>query len=292
MPEVADRCRRDGREDLERCGPDLRPRHRRALEELLAGRTEALGGPLLPCDHGGQDHDGYHSCRHRRGPTCHPHEPEAWRAERRQDLLPVPSFPLVFTGPHAWGESIRQQQQALDGLVLRAAAQALIQLAADPPDVGGLLGGLGGWHPWPRPLASHPPVHGLVPAAGVSADRTEWRPARTSSWVPVHAVSTLVRGRCRDLVRQERPDLTSPEVVWTTGGVVSCTPAVPGTEQVRQDLGRDVHRRALTTSRMLSSEDGHRRCRSQEAQDPRWQPMTLPALECIRRCLPHGLPQG
>jgi hypothetical protein len=156
MPAVADMFRRAGRESLERCGPDLLPSHRRALEDLLACRTEALGGQLLPCDPGGQDHDGYYSCRHRRGPQCHHHETEAWLAERRQDLLPVPSFPLIFTGPHALGASIRHQPQDLDGLVLRAAAQALIKLAADPPDVGGLLGGLGVWHPWTRTLPRQP----------------------------------------------------------------------------------------------------------------------------------------
>lgn len=56
MPEVADMFRRDGREYLERFGPDLLPCHRRAMEDLLACRTEALGGQLLPCDHGGQEH--------------------------------------------------------------------------------------------------------------------------------------------------------------------------------------------------------------------------------------------
>jgi Putative transposase len=82
-------------------------------------------------------------------------------------------------------------------------------------------------------------VHGLVPAGGVSADRTEWRPARTSSWVPVHALAKLFRGLFLDLVRQERPALTLPEVVWTTGWVVSGKPTVQGPEPVLQSLGRD-----------------------------------------------------
>src|SRR6266850_7023390 len=227
MPEVADMGRRDGRESRERCGPDLRPRHRRALAARLACRTEALGGQLWPCEHGGQAHDVYHACRHRRGPTGHHHETAAWRAERRQALVPVPSFHLVFTVPPALGEISRPHPQDLYGIVRRAAAQALITLAADPHAVGGLIGVWCGLHPWTRTLASHPPVHGLVPAGEVSADRTAWRPARTSSLVPVHALSKLVRGLFRDLVRQARPDLTIPEVVWTQGWVVSGTPAGP-----------------------------------------------------------------
>jgi hypothetical protein len=135
-------------------------------------------------------------------------------------------------------------------------------------------------------------VHCLVPAGGVSADRTEWRPARTSSLVPVQALAKRFRGLFLALVRQERPDLTLPEALWTKGGVVYCQPSVQGPAQVLNDLGRYVHRLALTNSRMLSIEDGHVCFRYQDSQDQRWKTMTLPAQEFIRRCLPHVLPQG
>ena len=109
---------------------------------------------------------------------------------------------------------------------------ALIKLAADPHDVGGLIGVWCVLHTWTRTLAYHPHVHGLVPAGGVSADRTEWRPARSSSLVPVQALSKLFRGLFRALVQQERPDLLIPESVWTRGWVVYCKPAVHRTEQI------------------------------------------------------------
>jgi len=165
-----------------------------------------------------------------------------------------------------------------------------MKLAADPHDVGGLLGGLCVLHTWTRTLAYHPHVHGLVPAGGVSADRTAWRSARMSSVGPVHARSQLFRGRLRALGRQARPDLIIPEGVWSQGWVVSCTPTVQGTEQVLNSMDRSVHRIALTKSRMLSLEDGGVCFRDQDAQDQRWQTMTLPAQECIRCFLPHRLP--
>ena len=62
-------------------------------------------------------------------------------------------------------------------ILLRAAARALITLATDPHYVGGLIGVLCVLHTWTRTLAYHPHVHGLVPAGGVSADRTQWRSA-------------------------------------------------------------------------------------------------------------------
>jgi len=186
----------------------------------------------------------------------------------------------------------RRNPQDLYDVWLRAAAQALITLAADPHDVGGLIGVLCVLHPWTRALAYPPHVHGLVPAGGISADRTPWRPARPPDLVPVQALSTLFRGLFRDLVRQERPDLALPESVWTTAWVVYGKPAVQGSDQVLRYLGRYVHRIALTNSRMLAVEDGQVCFRYQDSRPHCWQTMTLPALECIRRFLQHVLPAG
>jgi Transposase zinc-binding domain/Putative transposase len=186
MPEVADVLRRYGPAYVERFGEGLLPSPRRAMDDLVHCRTETLGGHLWPCEHCGQEHYVYHACRHRRCPTCHRPDTEAWLAERRQELLPVTYFHLVFTVPHELGEIIRQHQKDLYDILIRAAAQALLKLSADPHYVGGLIGVLCVLHTWPRTLAHHPHVHCLVPAGGVSADRTEWRPARTSYLVPVH----------------------------------------------------------------------------------------------------------
>jgi hypothetical protein len=52
------------------------------------------------------------------------------------------------------------------------------------------------------------------------------------------SLAKLFRGLLLELVRQERPDLIIPEVVWTKGWVVSGKPAVQGTENVLISLGR------------------------------------------------------
>src|SRR5919108_3627351 len=292
MPEMADVFRRYGRDYLDRFGQDLLPSHRHAIDDILRCRTEALGGQLLQCEHGGQEHYVYHSCRNRSCPKCHHLAPEAWREERRQELLPVPYFHVVFTVPQELGAIIRRHQQDLYDILLRAAARALMTLAMDPHYVGGLIGVLCVLHTWTRTLAYHPHVHCLVPAGGLSADRTAWHPARTSYLVPVHALSKLFRGLFLDLVRQERPDLIIPEVVWTKGWVVYCKPAVQGTEKVLNYLGRYVHRIALTNHRLLSIAEGQVSFRYQDSQDQRWRTMTPPAHEFIRRFLQHVLPQG
>jgi hypothetical protein len=292
MPELAAIFRRYGGAYRARFRADLLPSHRRAIEDILHCRTEVLGGHLLQCDHCGQEPYVYHSCRNRSCPKCHRTETEAWLEDRRQELLPVPYVHVVFTAPHELGEMIRRHQQDLYDIFLRAAAQALMKRAMDPHYVGGLIGGLCVLHTWTRPLAYHPHVHCLVPAGAVSPDRSQWQPARTSYLVPVHALAKLFRGLFRALVRQERPDLSLPESVWATGWVVYGKPAIQGPEKVLNYLGRYVHRIALTNSRILSIEDGQICFRYRDSQAQRWQTMTLPADEFIRRFLQHVLPQG
>jgi hypothetical protein len=199
---------------------------------------------------------------------------------------------VVFTAPHALGEIIRRHQQDLDDSFRRAAAPSLMKRAMDPHDVGGLIGVLWVLHTWTRTLASHPHVHGLIPAGAVAPDRSQWQPARTSYLVPVQALSKLLRGLFRALGRQQRPDLSLPESVWAKGWVVSGKPAIQGPEQVLNDLGRYVHRIALPKSRLLSSADGQLCFRYRDSQAQRWQTMTLPADEFIRRFLPPVVPQG
>jgi hypothetical protein len=220
MPEVADVVRRYGREDLDQFGEELLPRHRRAIEDLRACRTETLGGHLSQGDHGGREPYVYHSCRNRRCPKCPYHETEAWLEERRQARLAVSYLPVVFPLPQALRALVRRHQKDLYDILIRAAAHALITLAADPHDVGGRIGVLCVLHTWTRALVYQPHVHCLVPAGGVSSDRTQWQPARQTYLVPVRALSKRFRGLFRDLVRQECPDLSIPEAVWTTEWVV------------------------------------------------------------------------
>jgi hypothetical protein len=199
MPAVADVFRRDGPAERERCGAGLLPSPRRARDEMVHGRPAAVGGHLWPCDPCGHAHDVSPSCRHRRGPRGHRRDTDAWLEARRQARLPVASVHVVCTGPHALGELIRRPPQDRDDILCRAASPSLIKLAADPHDIGGLIGVLCVLPTWTRTLVAQPHVHGLVPAGGLAADRTAWRPARSSDRVPVQALSKRFRGLLRDV---------------------------------------------------------------------------------------------
>ena len=291
MPEVADIFRLYGARYLERFGQAMLPSHRRALRDLCNCRTAALGGQLFVCDHCGREHYVYHSCRNRACPKCHGKDTDDWLAARRQELLPVPYFHVVFTLPQELRELVRQHQKTLYPILMQAAARALIKLAADPHYVGGLIGVLAVLHTWSRTLTYHPHVHCLVPGGGLAPDG-QWRPAREGYLVPVRALSPLFRGIFLDLIRKALPGVAIPDSVRRQKWVVYCKPTVQGGENVLTYLARYVHRIAITDRRILSIDDGKVTFRYQNAKDHQWRTMTLTGEEFIRRFLQHVLPKG
>jgi hypothetical protein len=292
MPELADIFRRYGSEYLDRFGDKLLPSHRRAMEDILRCRTSDLGGHLYVCDRCGHADYSYHSCRNRSCPKCHTDQTAAWLAERKKELLPVPYFHVVFTIPEDLRFLVRQYQKDLYSVLMTASARALMTLAADPHYVGGLIGILAVLHTWTGTLDYHPHVHCLVPAGGVSADRTEWRAARKKYLVPVQALSRIFRGIFRDLAREKLPDVVFPDTAWQKEWVVFAKPAIQGPDKVLDYLGRYVYRVALTNRRILDIEDGKVTFQYKESKTGQTKTMTLDAMEFIRRFLQHVLPQG
>jgi len=289
VPDLADIFRLHGAGYLERFGQAMLPSHRRALRDLANCRTAALGGQLYVCDHCGREHYVYYSCRNRACPKCHGKDTEAWLAARRQELLPVPYFHVVFTLPQELRELVRQHQKALYPILMQAAAKALIKLTGDPHYVGGLIGVLAVLHTWSRTLTYHPHVHCLVPGGGLSADG-QWRPGRQDYLVPVRALSPIFRGIFLDLLAKALPDVAIPDSARQQAWVVYCKPTVQGARNVLRYLGRYVHRIAITDRRILAVEDGKVTFRYQNARDGQWRTMTLREEEFIRRFLQHVLP--
>ena len=207
-----------------------------------------MSGTVIDC---GQRQYAYHSCKNRHCPKCQGDETEAWLNERRQELLAVPYFHVVFTLPKELHAIVRRHQRKLYGVLMQAAAKSLLKLAADPRYVGGRLGILAVLHTWTTTLTYHPHVHCLVPGGGVSQDG-RWVAARRDYLVPVKALAVIFRGMFLEMLRKVLPHERIPNSVWTTPWVVYCKPTVQGTEKVLQYLARYVHRVAFANSRLLS----------------------------------------
>jgi hypothetical protein len=292
MPKMADILARYGGAYLAQYGQRMLPSHRRAIQDILRCRTEVMGGHVFRCDQCGHLHYAYHSCGNRNCPQCHHQQTEVWLQKRREELLPVPYFHVVFTVPHELRPLLRQRQAECYGLLMKAAAHALVKLAADPHYVGGRIGVLAVLHTWSRTLTYHPHVHCLVPGGGLDLETRQWRPARAGYLVPVKALGQIFRGLLKDLLGPAMQGYDIPESIWHRPWVVHCEPVVGDIDRVLNYLGRYMNRVAISNRRILSMDNGQVTFRYQDVGSRQWKCMTVGAEEFIRRFCQHVLPKG
>ena len=91
---------------------------------------------------------------------------------REQELLPVGYVHLVFTLPEPLARLALVNKRVLYDLLFQAAAETLLQVAANPKRLGGAIGGLMVLHTWGQRLQHHPHVHCVVPMGGLAPDST------------------------------------------------------------------------------------------------------------------------
>ena len=292
MIEIADVFRRFADDYLLAHGATMLPSHRRAIADILACRTEALGGHLWRCDHCNTEVYSYHSCKNRSCPKCHTEQTEHWLAARKAEVLPCPYFHVTITVPEELRDTLRANQKDGYTLLMKATAEAIIELARDPRYVGGTVGILAVLHTWTQQLLYHPHVHCLVTGGGVSDDGQEWHPARNGFFVPFAALAKLVRGKLRAAMSKHRPDLVVPEATWSKRWVVHCTAWGEGDEAVLSYLARYVFRVAITNNRIVGLDENGVTFRHKHRESNRWRTIRLGGHEFMRRFLQHVLPKG
>jgi hypothetical protein len=287
MIEVADIFRRFADGYLAAHGARVLPSHRRAIADILACRTQTLGGHLWRCNRCGEEVYSYHSCKNRSCPKCHTDQAERWLKARQGELLPCRYFHITVTVPKDLRETLRSRQKAAYPLFMKAAAEAIIELCRDPRYAGGVLAVL---HTWTQQLLYHPHVHCLVTGGGVS--NGSWRPARRSFLLPYAALAKLVRGKLMAMLAKRCPELALPTALWRKPWVVHCAPWGHGADAVLGYLARYVFRAAISNSRIESLDKDGVAFRHKHRASNRWRLTRLSGPEFMRRFLQHVPPQG
>jgi hypothetical protein len=296
---------------LQRYGASLTPEQRRALDDLTACRTAALGGHVLECPECGHGEVSYNSCGNRHCPKCQATAAARWLETQAADLLDTPYFHVVFTLPNALGPVARANPRAVYGLLMRAAAETLLEMAADPRHLGAEVGVLAVLHTWGQGLTLHPHAHCVVTGGGLANDGRRWVAGRDDFFLAVRVLSRVFRGkflgglraafergklrfpgRLKGLARPGRFHRLLDEAVRTEW-VVYAKPPWGGAATVLKYLARYTHRAAIGNRRLVSLVDGRVTFRWKDyAHGGRPSTMTLDAVEFVRRFLMHVLPAG
>jgi uncharacterized protein (UPF0212 family) len=293
MVELADIFRRYGPDYIDRFGARMLPSHHRALRDIVACRTEQMGGRLYCCQNPDCEHFvyAYHSCGNRSCPKCGQDKTQRWIEKQHNRLLPTHYFLATFTLPSELRPIARSNQKVIYNLLFKSSAAALQKLAKDPRFVGADIAMMGGLHTWQRDMRYHPHVHFIVPGGGLSPDRSQWRSSDTDFFVPVEALSPIFRAKFRDTLKKTDLFDTVAATVWQKDWVVHCKPVGNGTNALKY-LAPYIYRVAITNNRIEKLEDGQVSFRFKNSNTDQWQTATLPAFDFIHRFLQHVLPKG
>jgi hypothetical protein len=222
---------------------------------------------------------------------------------RAAELLPVPYFHLVFTLPDALDPIALANRRVVYDLLLRCAAETILEVAADPDHLGAQSGVLAVLHTWGQNLQFHPHVHCVVPGGGLSPEGAQWIGSRPDFFLPVRVLSRVFRGKFLAGLRaaqahgQLRFAADAFELALAaavrTDWVVYAKPPFGGPEAVLKYLARYTHRAAISNGRLLDFVDGEVHIRYKDyAHGQRKRVLKLSAVEFIRRLLLHVLPTG
>ena len=278
-------------------------------------RTAALGGHVARCENAacGNTVIAYNSCRNRHCPKCQGAASRRWLADREAELLPVPYFHVVYTLPSRLRDVAYQNKRVVYDLLMKAAAETTLAIAADPKRLGAQIGITAVLHTWGSALTHHPHVHMIVPGGGLSIDGARWVAARSSFLMHVKVLARLFRGKLLAMLMQAH-DMGRLKFFNTHAGltdartfkrfiaplrhinwVVYCKAPFAGPEQVLRYLSRYTHRVAISNRRLVAVDEAGVAFRWKDYRVSRpdhWKTMRLHPHEFIRRFLLHVLPRG
>jgi len=276
-------------------------------------RTAALGGHVARCEKCAHEHVAYNSCRNRHCPKCQGKAATDWLAARQAELLPVPYFHVVFTVPAEIADIAYHNKAVVYDILLKATAETLITIAADPKHLGARIGFTSVLHTWGSALTHHPHIHCIVPGGGISLDGRRWIACRPTFLLSVHVLSRLFRrlfleklvaahhaghlSFFNDLAPLTDRDAFDAHLapVRKLKWVVYAKPPFGGPEAVLAYLARYTHRVAISNSRLVACDANNVRFRYKDYRAKgraRHKTMTLATPEFIRRFLIHVLPSG
>ena len=299
--EVADIFRAHG--ETYRATHLLSPEQRKAMWCIEACRTAVLGGHVDVCQDCGTELDpSYNSCRNRSCPKCQALDQDRWINKRRERLLPVGCYHVVFTLPSALRTVASRNRKVIFNTLFAAASKTLAELARDSKHLGAVLGLTAVLHTWTRDLRFHPHLHCVVTAGGLALDGNRWIHSRRKFLFPVKVLGALFRGKFvaalerlwrrgeLDLGTTDEPEQALSKLrakLFSKNWVVYAKRPFAGPKQVFDYLGRYTHRVAISNHRILAVTDETVTIATRNAKTA-----TMSHEQFIRRFLQHVLPPG
>jgi hypothetical protein len=268
----------------------------KVLNALKKCRTPDLGGSVMACSSCGTVHYVMHSCRNRHCPRCQGIDRELWIEARKQELLPVKYFHVVFTVPHELLEIFRFNKKTMYNLLFEKAWEALCIFASDKKLLGAKIGAIAILHTWDQLINYHPHLHFIVPAGGIG-ESGAWVSSKSDGdfLFDVKHMSAVFSARFAEKLRKlkKKGEICKfvPKDLIKNPWVVYAKQAFGSPHSVVEYLGRYTHRVAISNARILKVTGTHVTFRwCDRANNYKVKTETVTGLEFLERFIQHIVP--
>ena len=277
----------------------------KVIKAIKNCKSEKLGAHKYVCDECGYEEIAYNSCRDRHCPNCQTGKKLKWIEARKEEVLNIKYYHIVFTIPSEMYLLALQNQKEMYKLLFKASAETLKELARDEKYLGGEIGFFSILHTWGQNLIYHPHIHCVVTGGGLT-ELGKWVEKEEDFFIPVKVMSRKFRGKFLNYVKRskklkffgENKDLENPgtfnnlmQQMYEKEWVVYCKEPFKNAESVIQYLGRYTHRVAISNERILRVEEDKVTFKWRDYKDEnKMKKITITIEEFIRRFLIHILP--
>ena len=277
---------------------------KKTIHAIKDCKTGNIGAHKYVCDECGYEEIAYNSCRNRHCPNCQMGKKLRWIEARKDEVLNIKYYHIVFTIPNEIYNIAYQNQNKIYKILFKASAETLQELAEDKKYLGAEIGFFSVLHTWGQNLMYHPHIHCVVTGGGLTKIG-KWVEKEEDFFIPVKVMSRVFRGKFLRYMRNEKLDfygkikyLENPAIyndliqeLYKKEWIVYCKEPFKNANSVIQYLGRYTHRVAISNERILEvTEDTVKFKWRDYKDDNKMKEMTISIQEFIRRFLIHILP--
>ena len=273
-------------------------------------KTSAMGCNVSVCSECGHIEIHNNSCRNRNCPECQAVKKEIWVDKRTSEVIDAPYFHVVFTIPPELNPLVYANQSLLYGLMLKCAAQTLLELSQDKKYLGATPGIIEILHTWGQKLNYHPHVHCIVSGAGLTKTKNIKYTKKKSFFIPIKVLSSKFRGKFLSLLKKMRKEgrlkysgrcgkfrnsYNWEEFInslYSREWISYSKETFNGFGNALEYFGRYSHRIAISNKRVKKVSDSEVSFDARNYKTGNTEQITLSPEEFIKRMLWHVLPAG
>lgn len=176
---------------------------KKTIKAIKDCKTGELGAHKYVCDECGYEEIAYNSCRNRHCPNCQIMKKLKWIEARKEEVLNIKYYHVVFTIPSELYNIVYQNQSKMYNVLFKAASETLQELAQDKKYLGAEIGFFSILHTWGQNLMYHPHVHMVVTGGGLTKT-LKWKEKEEDFFIPVKVMSKVFRGKFLEYMKKEK----------------------------------------------------------------------------------------